>query len=469
MGRKKNSKKRLSDRNRQAISLRLKDTCDNGNRAPVEPRPNLQTCDPQPSVSMLHVTNAPFVQQQVSEETVENVSRPTGFALYSSYNEIIPEKNESAEYILVETKKLESFIGSFPCKMCFSESSKVITKCIKGFAVTLNVKCDDCDYETSFCTSQSTNTNDTPRGSYDVNRRVVKAIASIGKGHRALDMFCMSLNMSPMNYRTFQKHISSLHASSKTEMEHVLELARCEVKKCYVNLDADNEVFDKTVSYDGSWQKRGFTSKYGIGCCIEILTGLVIDFEVMSNFSNICEVTVAKRKISNAEHFQTWYNNHKGVCNQNYVGSSPGMEVDAAERLWRRSESIGFRYTTMLSDGDAKTIAHLNDCNIYGDKKIEKVECLNHVAKRLGTGLRKLVKDRSKSKNPVGGRSRGHLSEPVIQKLTRYYHNGIHKNLGNVTKMKEAIYVTLFHCKSTDESPHHKLCPLGKESWCSII
>lgn len=94
------------------------------------------------------------------------------------------------------------------------------------------------------------------------------------------------------------------------------------------------------------------------------------------------------------------------------------------------------------------------------------MECLNHVAKRLDTRPRMLVKDRSKSEDRIGGRAPGHLTEPVIRKLTRYYHNKISKNLGDVTKMKEAIFATLYLCQSQDEKPHHRLCPLGKESWC---
>lgn len=46
------------------------------------------------------------------------------------------------------------------------------------------------------------------------------------------------------------------------------------------------------------------------------------------------------------------------------------MEVEAAERLWRRSESLGFCYKTMLSDGDRKTLCHLNESKVYGDLEI---------------------------------------------------------------------------------------------------
>lgn len=142
------------------------------------------------------------------------------------------------------------------------------------------------------------------------------------------------------------------------------------------------------------------------------------------------------------------------------------MEVEAAKRLWLRSESFGFQYTTMVADGDAKTLSHLNDLDIYEGKKIDKVECLNHVAKRLGTGLRNLVKDYVGTDTPLGGRTRGNLPVPVINKLTSYYRNNIIRNIGDIYKMKTAIFSTLDHCKSTDEKPDHNKCPKGKESWC---
>ncbi|GFY22959.1 uncharacterized protein TNCV_2182201 [Trichonephila clavipes] len=42
------------------------------------------------------------------------------------------------------------------------------------------------------------------------------------------------------------------------------------------------------------------------------------------------------------------------------------MEQEAALKLWQRSEDSGFRYTTLLSDGDAKTYQYLNTKEVYG-------------------------------------------------------------------------------------------------------
>ena len=53
--------------------------------------------------------------------------------------------------------------------------------------------------------------------------------------------------------------------------------------------------------------------------------------------------------------------------------ASGGMEAAAAEQLWKRSiDKFGFRYTTLLSDGDAKTYNQLYSKRVFGDTPIEK-------------------------------------------------------------------------------------------------
>ena len=65
------------------------------------------------------------------------------------------------------------------------------------------------------------------------------------------------------------------------------------------------------------------------------------------------------------------------------------MQAEAARRIWTRSlEKYAFRYTTMLSDGDASTFAALTQLQPYGpDHVIVKLDCLNHAEKRMGTAL----------------------------------------------------------------------------------
>ena len=63
----------------------------------------------------------------------------------------------------------------------------------------------------------------------------------------------------------------------------------------------------------------------------------------------------------------------------------------------------------MLSDGHTKTFDHITNMNVYGDEcKLRKEECINHVAKRIVTALRKLRTDVSKKEGiALGGRGFG--------------------------------------------------------------
>ncbi|GFW03003.1 uncharacterized protein TNCV_156231 [Trichonephila clavipes] len=165
----------------------------------------------------------------------------------------------------------------------------------------------------------------------------------------------------------------------------------------------------------------------------------------MSKRCEECEQTKFALEEDNAEFF-IWYERHQDVCSASHVGSSGAMEVNAVVKLWERSESVGFRYTTLLSEGDSKSFLELKERNVYRSAtQIKKEECINHVSKRLGAALRQTVKDWRVKGVTLGGKKRGSLKEETIKKLTRYYTNVMRKNKGDVEAMKTAIYATLFH------------------------
>ena len=56
----------------------------------------------------------------------------------------------------------------------------------------------------------------------------------------------------------------------------------------------ENPIIDISVSFDGTWQKRGFTSLYGVGICIDVLTGYVVDYVVLSKYCHACKLQEAK-------------------------------------------------------------------------------------------------------------------------------------------------------------------------------
>ncbi|GFS91483.1 uncharacterized protein TNCV_1139231 [Trichonephila clavipes] len=120
---------------------------------------------------------------------------------------------------------------------------------------------------------------------------------------------------------------------------------------------------------------------------------IIVDKNALCDIFNTVQHVQHELGETTAE-YDVWYSGHKNSCQINHVGTSGAMEMKAAAKIWSRSEACGFRYTTLLSDGDAKTHKFLNSLKIYGpDVEILKEECINHVSKRLGTSLRNLVKD----------------------------------------------------------------------------
>lgn len=84
--------------------------------------------------------------------------------------------------------------------------------------------------------------------------------------------------------------------------------------------------------------------------------------------------------------------------------------------MWSRSaEKCGFRYVTVISVGDSKGYNAAKEMKPYGEGiQIEKVECSNHVAKRLGKGLLGIWK---KTGMEINGNKEGSLTKDKILKL----------------------------------------------------
>lgn len=153
---------------------------------------------------------------------------------------------------------------------------------------------------------------------FDINRRMVYAFSAMGKGLRGLDIFLMK--MKAMLSKSFHACNKALLNVATQNVQRNLELARREGRKTHMVFEDDagpNEPLYLTVSYDGSWHKRGFTSKYGVGCCKVMITGLVIDFEVLSKYCRSCGFMKDRLK-SKSVALRTWIQKHKPKCEKNY-------------------------------------------------------------------------------------------------------------------------------------------------------
>lgn len=144
------------------------------------------------------------------------------------------------------------------------------------------------------------------------------------------------------------------------------------------------------------------------------------------------------------------------------------MEVAGAKAVFARSESTRkVRYKNYLGDGDSKGFQSVVDSEPYGkDFKIEKLECVGHVQKRIGGRLRRLRRDMKGKKLSdglnIGGKS-GRLTDSAIDSLQNYYGLAIRRNTDDLEKMRQAVWAIYYHKMSTDDKPQHRLCDID---WC---
>ena len=338
------------------------------------------------------------------------------------------------------------------CPECMSNECLMLEDVLSkknGCANHLKLVCQECYWHHTFYTSNQI------KGTFEVNRRLVYGMRSIGSGYAGAKKFCAVMNIPTLptknNYSKLSKSLRSA----------VYDVANESMKQAGEEIRTfDKGTNDCGVSVDGCWQKRGFVSLNGCVAALSIDTGKVLDVEPMSRHCKKCEVH--SKLDRNSKEFQTFLQNHSD-CKANYKGSAPAMEPEGAIRIFQRSfEKHGLHYTEYYGDGDSKSYSAVK--NIYEGvgKGVEKLECIGHVQKRMGTALRKLKKE----KKELGGK--GKLTDKIIDKMQNYYGIAIRSNVGNLESMKKAILATLFHCASSKDNNYHNHCPPGKESWCGF-
>lgn len=87
-------------------------------------------------------------------------------------------------------------------------------------------------------------------------------------------------------------------------------------------------IFNLTISGDGTWKKRGFSSLFGVCKLIGSLTDQVIDAVVKSSYCQSC--IYWKNKNKNIEEYAAWYEQHQENCSVNHSGSAGKMEIKEA-------------------------------------------------------------------------------------------------------------------------------------------
>ncbi|GFU94098.1 uncharacterized protein TNCV_5119221 [Trichonephila clavipes] len=239
----------------------------------------------------------------------------------------------------------------------------------RGLAVSLEIICHNCGESTSTMSSKISNK------CYDVNLRLTYGMRAIGKGGAAARIFCGLMNLPPPTAK-FERHNSLFLNVLKTISEDSMNAA---VHEAVIANDNNSNI---AVAVDGTWHKRGYSSLNGVVCATSVENG-------------------------------KWGNGMSGVLS-----------------IFQRSEtSRKACYTQYLGDGDSKGFLTIKEAKVYGDTEVEKLECVGHVQKRMGTRLRNILKmskdiKLSDGKNISG---RGRLTLKEVDSIQHYYGLAIRK------------------------------------------
>ena len=285
----------------------------------------------------------------------------------------------------------------------------------------------------------------------------------VGGSYTSLETLFALLDLPlPVSQHAYQQHMKVVTMGAIAEVEQSMRRAREEIRHLYGT--SSEEV---VISCDGTWQKRRFSSLFGVVFVIAYESGKVIDYAVLSKHCTGCRKW--ENKDQSTSEYLAWKEKH--VCTINYSGSAGAMEPFGTMALFQRSLEYNIRYKYMVSDGDSKTFSLLTRESVYGtdpENQVEKLDCVGHVQKRLGTALRNLKSKYRGQKlsdgKTIGGA--GRLTDSLINYLQNYYGSAIRSNKGNLELMVKAVQATLLHCNSSDDRPRHNLCPTGEQSWC---
>ena len=288
-------------------------------------------------------------------------------------------------YRLMDMEILANVFSLICCQECGEQNIQLSEISFRrhGCASCLRLLCLSCGWNHCFYSSKKISRF------YEVNRRLVYGMRTIGQGEASAKRFCGIMNMPPPpKPKAYSKHNKALLKASKSVANETMNDAQKEIHN--LNGQDLNEFSNCGVSCDGTWQKRGHSSLNGCVAVLSIDTGKCLDVEVLSK---VCQACQRHEPSNDLQAEQEWQLNHAPRCKANFKGSAPAMETEGVKRIFDRSEERHkLRYTEYYGDGDSKGFNGVE--NTYKDSgiKVVKKECVGHVQKRVGTALRKLKK-----------------------------------------------------------------------------
>ena len=228
------------------------------------------------------------------------------------------------------------------CPHCKTQGLYLQEASKQGLAFKYILTCQDavnCCWSYSFFNSPRTKKNNSLfTRSFDVNPRTVYSIRRLGKGYAGLETFLFLMNhpppMSEKSYRETNVKLCDTvqvvaEKSLKDDVEEVKVIEGVRVDGyCYTS-----------VSVEGTWHRRGFSSLNGAVAAISMNNGKVLDVVAMSRH---CQGCVNINALENNDGLMKLKADHN--CSITHIGSVPVMETKGTEKIFNRSKDNGIIY-----------------------------------------------------------------------------------------------------------------------------
>ncbi|KYN09385.1 hypothetical protein ALC57_18490, partial [Trachymyrmex cornetzi] len=212
------------------------------------------------------------------------------------------EVNESFGYHLINFVAVFSALSEIlVCKQCgknvtFTQASK------RGLGLKLVISCEGCE---------KVYINSCPliNNAYEVNRRIIFAMRLLGIGLNGIIKFCAFMDLPRSIYQScYDSIVNNILIATEAIRTKCITKAGEDEKIISIEKEQMNGI---TVSGDGSWRKREFSSLYGLVTLIGWSTGKVVDILVKSKYCKACEFWTKKK---DAAEYEEWATSHLEQC-----------------------------------------------------------------------------------------------------------------------------------------------------------
>ena len=230
------------------------------------------------------------------------------------------------------------------CPHCQTQGLYMQETSKQGLAFKYMVTCQDtfnCRWTYTFFNSPGTKKNNSQfTRSFDMNPRAIYCMRRFGKGYAGLKTFCYLMNHPPpMSEKSFRETNVNIFEAVKVVAQKSLNDAAEEVK--IIDGVQDDGYCHTSISVDGTWQRRGFSSLHGAVAAISMANGKVLDATSMSRHCQGCVNINALQNGHNTSHDEVMKLKAEHVCSITHLGSAPVMETKGAEKIFNRSKDNG--------------------------------------------------------------------------------------------------------------------------------